>query len=453
MNRNYTKILSFLLFIFFSLAGTSLFAQLKADFTLTSDSVCASALDTFHNTSSGGTEPYTYYWDYGNKNTATGSLGATNYYTPGTYYIKLRVTDANNNKDSVTKKIIVLDIPKAYYSAVRIGCGPVYFKAGEDSASNIAISKYLWTGNGSPGNGPFYHTGDSASYLYLMGGTYHYSLMVTAANGCTTVYSDSIKVASYPGISLPYDTSVCKNAFITITATAMNGTPPYNIWWGRRSANITGPTIHPTIKNDTAFVVHISDAIGCTNYDSMQINALPLPNALWTIRYSKDTFYLKAKKSGFKDYSYAWSLFTVHGLKMYKEYGPDVWHVLLTDTIYDILLIVTDTNGCTSYYDSTVDVARLGILQHSPNNFQVSIYPNPFYSTTTLKYNLSHQSFVSVEMYDITGKKVAFISSEMEEPGLKQIDFDAEKYHLNPGVYVLKLTTDEGNTNLHIVKL
>ena len=453
MTKISTTVLSFLVFISLTLTGTKINAQLKAGFTVYSDSVCTQILDSFHNTTTGGILPYTFLWDYGNKSRSNAFNGYANYASSGIYAIKLRVTDAKGNKDSITKTIVVLNSPKADYTVYRNGCGPVNFVAKEDSSSPIAISKYMWVGEGSPGHGPLFHIGDSTAYQYISGGIYHYNLVVTGNNGCTATYSDSFNMATYPGIILPYDTSVCTNTAITITARPIDGTPPYTIWWGHKSANITGITIHPTIEKDTAFGVFLLDAIGCYNYDSIAIHAYPLPNAHWSLHYKVDSVEFKAKEIGLNDSSYTWYIPYDHNLKLIRKYGPIVGIVFPTDTIFDVTLMVTDKNECSSYFDSTINVAKLGIMFPVAENNSFSVFPNPFHNSTIIQYSLSQKSHVQIGLFDITGKQIAFICNEIRQPGNYQLPIDASKYNLNPGIYTLKLITDEGIKNLNIVKL
>jgi hypothetical protein len=71
-------------------------------------------------------------------------------------------------------------------------------------------------------------------------------------------------------------------------------------------------------------------------------------------------------------------------------------------------------------------------------------YPNPFYSVTTISYNLPLSSNVSFEVYDITGRIVASLPSKRQSAGDYEFRFDASK--LASGVYTYKLvaTSNKG---------
>jgi hypothetical protein len=241
--------------------------------------------------------------------------------------------------------------------------------------------------------------GDSGAYRFFRGGTYHYSLVITGANGCMSTYQDSVSIPSFPGISLPFDTNVCTNTSMTIKATPSNGTPPYTIWWGRISQNITGLSITPTIHKDTAFAVHISDANGCTNYDSMYIKAIPLPDAHWFMNYIGNEAYFHAIDSSQSGNGYSWAfgdggVATIHSPK----------HKYAQRSSYTISLVVSD-DGCSGKYDSTINIINAGIETGTTDNFSLSLYPNPFASFTTIQYTLSQKSNIQIIIYDMEGTK------------------------------------------------
>ena len=447
------KITTILLCGFLMLASTKLQAQFKADFIIPSDTVCSNITDSLYNTTSGGSLPYTYLWDYSNTKISNAKDGYIIGFAAGTYKIKLRVTDAKGIKDSVTKTIKVLGLPKADYSATRPGCGPAVFNAHEDSSSLTKVTQFLWVGEGTPGFGPLYMNRDSGKYYYLKGGTYHYSLIVTGSNGCQANYTDSIRIATFPYITLPKDTSVCAGLTFVITARPINGTPPYRIWWDHRSDSITGAHFEPTIVKDTAFAVHVLDSIGCYNYDSIHIHAYPLPNAHWTMNYKVDSVEFKAKEQGLNDTSYTWFFFYDHNLKLIKQYGPVIGHIFPSDSIYSVMLIITDANGCSSEFDTTINVAKLGVAYFKPEDISYVVYPNPFNSSTTVQYKLNKQSDAEIGLYDIIGREIAILNNVIKAPGLYQVEINADKYHLIPGVYILKIVTDEGVVSRNISKL
>jgi flagellar hook assembly protein FlgD len=68
----------------------------------------------------------------------------------------------------------------------------------------------------------------------------------------------------------------------------------------------------------------------------------------------------------------------------------------------------------------------------------VAISPNPFNPTTAISYQLSANSYVSLKVYDITGRLVATLVDGLREAGAQQVTFDGS--NLASGIYLYELT-------------
>ncbi len=66
-------------------------------------------------------------------------------------------------------------------------------------------------------------------------------------------------------------------------------------------------------------------------------------------------------------------------------------------------------------------------------------FPNPFNPTTTLHYDLPQADSVSLEIYDLTGKKIATLVEKQQSAGQYALRFDASA--LSSGVYIASLRT------------
>src|ERR1039458_3208236 len=85
--------------------------------------------------------------------------------------------------------------------------------------------------------------------------------------------------------------------------------------------------------------------------------------------------------------------------------------------------------------------------------FHLNIFPNPFQSSTTITYNISQLSRINITLMNITGKQIGVVVNENETPGAYQFDINAEKYHLSPGIYVLKFMMGDEVVSRRLVKL
>lgn len=66
-------------------------------------------------------------------------------------------------------------------------------------------------------------------------------------------------------------------------------------------------------------------------------------------------------------------------------------------------------------------------------------FPNPFNPRTTIAFNLADEGDVVLDVYDVTGKRVASLVDGVKNAGRHTIAFDAAK--LSSGVYFYRLTT------------
>ena len=77
--------------------------------------------------------------------------------------------------------------------------------------------------------------------------------------------------------------------------------------------------------------------------------------------------------------------------------------------------------------------------QIKPEKFIIkSIYPNPFNPITNIEYGLPEDSFVSVSIYDISGRMVDELISSNQLAGYHRVTWDAGAQA--SGLYFIKLT-------------
>ena len=69
-----------------------------------------------------------------------------------------------------------------------------------------------------------------------------------------------------------------------------------------------------------------------------------------------------------------------------------------------------------------------------PNEYTLSQnYPNPFNPTTKINFALPKQGFVSLKIYDITGREIQTLVNEVKQAGYYSVDFNGSS--LSSGVY------------------
>ncbi len=75
----------------------------------------------------------------------------------------------------------------------------------------------------------------------------------------------------------------------------------------------------------------------------------------------------------------------------------------------------------------------------------LSAYPNPFTDRLSIRYELGSASPVSLEVYDLTGRRIASLVRAAQAVGAYEASWDARSASAQPaGIYLLRLTTDAG---------
>jgi hypothetical protein len=104
----------------------------------------------------------------------------------------------------------------------------------------------------------------------------------------------------------------------------------------------------------------------------------------------------------------------------------------LSSGSYTYRLKQIDFNGTFSYSSEVnVDI-------NAPIQFELAQnYPNPFNPSTTIKFSLPQNSFVTLKVYNALGQEVSTLVNGFTESGIHSINFDAS--NLNSGIYFYKL--------------
>lgn len=85
-----------------------------------------------------------------------------------------------------------------------------------------------------------------------------------------------------------------------------------------------------------------------------------------------------------------------------------------------------------------------------PTNFALAQnYPNPFNAKTVISFELKESTPVKVEVFDVTGAKVATLANQQMNAGSHQVTWNAE--NVSSGVYYYKLTTNTTSESKQMV--
>jgi len=96
-----------------------------------------------------------------------------------------------------------------------------------------------------------------------------------------------------------------------------------------------------------------------------------------------------------------------------------------------------DYNGNYKYYDLQSEVI-IGI----PQKFVLhQNYPNPFNPATKITFEIPKNEFISLKVYDISGREVASLINANLPAGYHTVSLNASEFNLSSGVYFYKLNS------------
>lgn len=212
------------------LAAFSTKAQLTADFTGAPVAGCAPLVVNFTDQSTGS--PTSWRWDLGNATTSVNQNPSATYFTPGTYNVKLVVTNASGS-DSITKNqfITVYSQPTVAFTGNPLsGCIPLPVQFTDQSiAGSGSISQWQWDfGDGFTGNT------QNPLHTYSTSGNFNVTLRVWNSMGCITVLTKNqyVQVNPKPHADFTNNFPTACNPPVTINFTnASTGAAPLSYQW------------------------------------------------------------------------------------------------------------------------------------------------------------------------------------------------------------------------------
>jgi hypothetical protein len=110
-------------------------------------------------------------------------------------------------------------------------------------------------------------------------------------------------------------------------------------------------------------------------------------------------------------------------------------------------LWMDDFSGIYQVWQAIVDIGPSDVASHPqtlPNVVTLKQnYPNPFNPSTTIEFTLTRSDRVTLQVYDVNGRKVSTLLDGREEAGSHRVVFRTEGLHLSSGLYYYRLTTSE----------
>ncbi len=241
-----------------------------ASFTATT--VCQGDATQFTSTST-GQAINNYQWNFGDGSTGTGQNTTHTFTQPGNHQVTLTVQTAGGCSDQITQTVTVNAQPTASFNATTVCQGEA---TQFTSTSTGQPNSFQWNfGDGQNG------TGQSANHTYTQPGTYHVTLTVQSASGCSDQITQVVTVNALPTSNFTA-TSVCQGNPTQFTSTS-TGQPNSFQWNFGDGSTGTGQTVSHNYSAAGSYPVtlNVQTAGGCTDSFTQLVDvyAMPMPSA------------------------------------------------------------------------------------------------------------------------------------------------------------------------------
>ena len=128
------------------------------------------------------------------------------------------------------------------------------------------------------------------------------------------------------------------------------------------------------------------------------------------------------------------------GIRSYLVPMPGVGHGFPGDSVQNSFW--TDTTIVSTaafFYPFVQPTAVAPAAGHQPDRFILEQnYPNPFNPSTTIRYGLPHNSFVTLALYNTLGQQIAQLLNEQQQDGYHAVVFRGDG--LASGVYYYRIS-------------
>lgn len=307
--------------------------------TPSTTTACVGNTIDFDGTTNADSAIVSWEWHFGDGTTANTQSTSHAYATAGTKTVLLIIESDSGCKDTLSTPINVIAAPVA-------DAGPDHAICIGDVAILTATGgvDYLWTPNINL-SAPNSSTTDAKPTQ-----TQWYNVLVTDANGCSSVDSTLVTVNALPIVDLGPDNSIC---FGDTSILISNGGTSYQ-WSGNASTmsctQCSKPFIFPS--QDETYVVTVTNAAGCTATDDINITVLSLPGGITNNSGAicQTTTGELTGPSG-SGYQYDWS-----PANLIDDPANQIAVIPTLDTTTLFYLTTTDANGCVNTDTATIHV-------------------------------------------------------------------------------------------------
>ncbi len=131
----------------------------------------------------------------------------------------------------------------------------------------------------------------------------------------------------------------------------------------------------------------------------------------------------------------------------YAAYPNGRWRI---ETLWNISC--TPSGAITTTRSNMITLSTIGIIDADKLGMPLSIYPNPYSQSTTIKYILNKESNVFIEVYNSIGQKIRTLVNTAQTAGEYNYQFSAKESGYSGGIYFVKISINGKTTIKRIVE-
>ncbi|MGI6343425.1 MAG: PKD domain-containing protein [Bacteroidales bacterium] len=380
-----------------------------------------------------------YEWDFGDGNhfTSNSLVNPSHLYVnSGTYTVTLHVVDIYDCEYTISHTVEIQPNPNSFFSYSSINClgDSTYFHDLSVPAGSY-IAEWVWDfGDGTTTTVIFPNSAD-VSHLYSVAGVYTVSLTITDARGCTSTYSKDITIHNVPIAEFTHSQG-CQGQtiyFVDESQNAQGGNITEWLWnFGDPASGVNNTS---TLQNpehvyangglyNVELIVYNLNGCSDTIVKTITINEGATADFFYTNNCKNDTsfFYIDSTATNIQAIAnYHWN-FGDGGVAS----GANTYHIYNESGTYVVVLTVTDTSGCITKVQKSIDVYESPVSNFS---HVTEVCTGNVVAFNDLSY--SNQGYIETAEWDFGDGSTLVLN----HPNIT----DVEHTYTLPGVYQVKL--------------
>lgn len=459
-----------------NLNATGVNSLYAADFNANSKVICANQTIKFSDFSYYGQNGWSWIFPGGTTFSTSVQNPEVTYYTPGLYDVSLTTTNGLTTKTKAASNYILVVSNEGNYLPFSES-----FEAGTvpnskwyiSNPDNDASAFQHITGVGYTGNSciKLDNSGNSTGNKdELIAGSFDLTSMMSVTINFKAAYAQKdtstkdklmVYVSSDCGISWAPRYAKVGSALASAASQASPFTPSDSTQWKNHSASLTASMLKENVlvkfvfESDEGNNLYLDDINITGAYNSIPVLKSPANNSTgqpdnvkvdWkavggvtmyqhqldtTINFNSPLLdlgqhnFISSDPDGIDtEHQYSGLL---HGKKYY-------WRARTING--------TDTSAWSAAWNFTVSGNGAGLKQTGTSDFGLQIFPNPVNGNSTVSFMLNKNAEVTVEAFDVLGKKVATMANQ-KNFSKGEHSFIVDKNTFYPGLYFLKLISGE----------